>query len=114
MTVNQSEFTPALVNDRKLARRVVGVFEEVLGKSKVKERPVIMGGEDFARYAHDGIPIFMYFLGTIDQKRWDDSLKTGAIPLPSMHADGFWPAMEPSIRNGVLTMSLAVLELMGK
>jgi hippurate hydrolase len=93
---------------------MVGVFDEVMGKGKVNERPVIMGGEDFARYGRDGIPIFMYFLGTIDQKRWDESLKPGATPLPSMHADGFWPTIEPSIRNGVLTMSMAVLELMGK
>lgn len=114
VTVNQSEFTPALVNDRKLARRLTGVFEEVLGKGKVNERPVIMGGEDFSRYGRDGIPIFMYFLGTIDQKRWDESLKPGATPLPSMHADSFWPTIEPSIRTGVLTMSLAVLELTGK
>src|SRR5262245_27624893 len=114
VTVKMSECTPALVNDRKLARRIVGVFEELLGKGKVVDRPVIMGGEDFSRYGREGIPIFMYFLGTIDQKRWDESLTPGATPLPSMHADSFWPAIEPSIRNGVLTMSVAVLELMGK
>jgi hippurate hydrolase len=114
VTINLSEFTPALVNDRKLARRMVGVFEGVLGKGNVNERPVIMGGEDFARYGRDGTPIFMYFLGTIDQKRWDESLKPAAIPLPSMHSDSYWPTIEPSIRNGVLTMSLAVLELTGK
>jgi amidohydrolase len=109
-----SEFTPALVNDRKLARKMVGLFEEVLGKDKLHERPVIMGGEDFARYGKDGTPIFMYFLGTIDPQRWDESLKPGAVPLPSMHSDSYWPAIEPSIRTGVLTMSMAALELMGK
>ena len=56
----------------------------------------------------------MYFLGTIESQRWDESLKPGATPLPSMHSDSYWPAIEPSIRNGVLTMSMAVLELMGK
>ncbi|MFL5339130.1 MAG: amidohydrolase [Gemmataceae bacterium] len=114
VVIDPGEFTPALINDRKLARRVVGIFEQVLGKENVHERPPIMGGEDFSRYSQGGVPIFMYFLGTIDERRWEASLRPDARPLPSMHADSFWPAVEPSIRNGVLTMSLAVLDLLGK
>jgi hippurate hydrolase len=93
---------------------MVGLFEELLGKDKVHERPPIMGGEDFARYGREGVPVFLYFLGTIDDDRWNASLKPGAAPLPSMHADGFWPTIDPSIRTGVHTMSMAVMQLMGK
>src|SRR5262249_46940570 len=32
VTVNQAEFTPALVNDTALTRRMVGTFREVLGE----------------------------------------------------------------------------------
>ena len=40
--------------------------------------------------------------------------KQGAQPLPSLHSDQYYPVPEPSIRNGVLTMSMAVLNLVGK
>jgi amidohydrolase len=114
VTVNQSEFTPALHNDEKLTHRLRGLFEEVLGKEHVLPRPTMMGGEDFSRYGREGVPICMFFLGTIDEPRWSDSKKPGAALLPSMHSDSFWPAIDPSIRTGVLAMSMAVIDLMGK
>src|SRR5262245_54274543 len=114
VTINASEFTPALLNDSKLTRQMAALFGELLGKDRVHERPPIMGGEDFARYGREGIPIFLYFLGTIDDDRWAASLKPGAKPLPSMHADGFWPTIQPSIHTGVHTMSMAVMQLLGK
>ena len=40
--------------------------------------------------------------------------KEGAKPLPSLHSDLFAPVPEPTIKTGVLTMSMAVLNLMGK
>jgi hippurate hydrolase len=112
--VNLDEFTPATLNDVKLTRRMVGVFKDALGDANVTERPPIMGGEDFGRYGREGVPIFLYFLGTIPKDRYDDAQKPGGKPLPSMHSDSYAPAPEPSIRMGVKTMSLAVLELLGK
>jgi hippurate hydrolase len=114
VSIDLGEFTPALVNDKKLTRRMVALFEELLGKERIHERPPMMGGEDFSRYSQGGVPVFMFFLGTIDDERWAESLKPGAKPLPSMHADSFWPTVEPSIRGGVLTMSMAVLDIAGK
>jgi len=74
----------------------------------------LMGGEDFSRYGKEGVPIMMYFLGTIDAKRWEIAHQPDGRPLVSMHSDSYWPTIEPSIRTGVLTMSMAVLDLMGK
>jgi len=114
MTVNHDEFTPACINDKPLARKTVALFEKLLGEDKVHQRPPIMGGEDFGRYGREGIPIFIYFLGTIDDERWQASLKPGAKLLPSMHSDSYYPTPEPSIRTGVFTMSMAVLNIVGK
>jgi hippurate hydrolase len=111
--VNDSEFTPALVNDGGLARKTVALFKEVLGPDKVQERPPIMGGEDFSRYGREGVPIFMYFLGTLAPQKVAEYEKSGR-PLPSLHSDLFYPIPEPTIRTGVLTMSMAVLNLVGK
>jgi metal-dependent amidase/aminoacylase/carboxypeptidase family protein len=108
------EFTPALLNDTALTQRTVGVLRQVLGTEAVEQRPPVMGGEDFSRYGKAGVPIFMFWLGTIDADRWAASQKEGAAPLPSLHSDLFWPAPEQTIRTGVLAMSQAVLNLVGK
>jgi hippurate hydrolase len=112
--VDPGEFTPALLNDRDLTRKTVALFKDVLGPDKVLERPPIMGGEDFSRYGREGVPIFMYFLGTVLPERVAESEREGARPLPSLHSDLYYPVPDPSIRTGVLTMSAAVLNLIGK
>jgi hippurate hydrolase len=114
VTVNQAEFTPALMNDTALTRRTVGMFREVLGEKNVEPRPTIMGGEDFSRYSQGGIPIFLFWLGTIDEKRWKESQAENGKPLPSAHSEFFYPDPDPTIRTGVLSMSLAVLNLCAK
>jgi hippurate hydrolase len=110
--IDPAEFTPALVNETQLTRKTVALFKEVLGPDRVHERPPVMGGEDFSRYGKDGIPIFLYFLGTIDPRRVADSQREGGPILPSLHSDLYYPVPEPSIKTGVLTMSLAVLNLL--
>jgi len=114
VTTIPAEFTPALYNEPKLTRKTVALFREVLGDKAVLERPPLMGGEDFSRYGREKVPIFLYFLGTIDPRRVEAAQREGAEPLPSLHSDLYFPVPEPSIRTGVLTMSLAVLNLVGK
>jgi hippurate hydrolase len=107
--VKIEEYTPATVNDVPLTRKTMALFRDVLGKENVIERPAIMGGEDFGRLGREGVPICMWFLGTIDDDRFAMSLKDPAKPLPSMHSDRFAPAGEASVKHGVRTMTLAVL-----
>jgi amidohydrolase len=114
ISVDPGEFTPALYNDPSLTRKTASLFKELLGEDKLKERPVIMGGEDFGRYGKAGVPIFLYFLGTASAERVAESLKENGRPLPSMHSDLYYPEIKPSIHAGVLTMSMAVLNLLGK
>jgi hippurate hydrolase len=113
VTVHPEEFTPSLANDSKLTKRIVGLFRDLLGEDKVTERPPVMGGEDFSRYGRAGVPIFMYFLGTQAPAAVAAAEKEGRS-LPSLHSDSFAPVPEPTIKTGVLTMSLAVLNLLGK
>ena len=112
--VDPGEFTPALVNDAALTRKTIAVLKEVLGPENVQERPPIMGGEDFSRYGREGVPIFMYFLGTFPPERIAEAKKEGGRPIPSLHSDVYYPVPEPSIKTGVLTMSMAVLNLVAK
>jgi len=110
------EYTPALYNTPELVEQVTGVFRKLLGESNVEEGEAVMGGEDFARYGREEprIPIFMYRLGTISADRMDASTKEGAQPLPSLHSSKFYPEPEPTIKTGVQTLVVAVLELMGR
>ncbi|MSR55485.1 MAG: amidohydrolase [Gemmataceae bacterium] len=109
------EFTPKLENNIDLTRKTIAVFKNVLGEDKIHTRPVIMGGEDFSRYALNGeIPVFMYFLGSVSPERMAESKKEGGKPLAGGHTDQYYPQPEPTIRTGVKTMSLAVLNLVGK
>lgn len=115
MTVLMDEFTPKLENDAELTKKTIGLFEQVLGKDKIHARALIMGGEDFSRFALNGeIPIFMYFLGSVPPERVAASKKEGGKPLPGGHTDQYYPLPDVTIRTGVKTMSLAVLNLMGK
>jgi hippurate hydrolase len=115
VTVMTDEFTPKLENDPELTRKTIALFEQVLGKDKIHTRPTIMGGEDFSRYSLNGeIPVFMYFLGSVAPDRVAASKKEGGRPLPGGHTDAYYPIPEPTIKAGVKTMSLAVLNLMGK
>jgi amidohydrolase len=113
VSVDPGEFTPALQNNPALTRKTVALFKEILGPENVHELPPVMGGEDFSRYGRAGVPIFMYFLGTIAPERVAKAEREGT-PLPSLHSDHFYPVPEPSFKTGVLTMSMAVLNLVGK
>jgi hippurate hydrolase len=115
VTVDKKEFTPALYNDPALTKRTVAVFQRVLGAEKVASRPAVMGGEDFSRYGRrTGIPIFLFWLGTVAPERVAEAAKEGGKPLPSLHSELFAPVPVPAIETGVLAMSSAVLELLGK
>jgi hippurate hydrolase len=113
VTIQAEEFTPALHNEPKLTRRIVSLFRDLLGEENVVERPPVMGGEDFSRYGRAGVPIFMYFLGTQAPEKVAAADKAGRS-LPSLHSASFAPVPEPTIKTGVLTMSLAVLNVLGK
>jgi len=112
--VDPSQYTPALSNDVPLTRKMVALFGEVLGEKNVLERPQVLGGEDFSRFAQGGIPLFIYFVGTVPPERVAEARRPGGKPLPSLHSDQFHPAVEPTIKTGVLTMSAAVMRLMAK
>jgi hippurate hydrolase len=114
MTVNLDEFTPATFNDVTLARKTGAVFKEILGEKNVKSRQPLMGAEDFGRYGQGGIPTFMFFLGSISAEKYEASLRADGPKLPGMHTDAYAPIPEPSIRTGVRTECLALLNLLGK
>lgn len=107
--VRQEEFTPMLSNNVPLTQRLRKVWESKLGREFVSAREPVMGGEDFSRYAQGGVPVCMFFLGTVPKEKW---AKQQGMSLPSLHSEFFYPAMPTTVETGVEAMRLAVLELM--
>ena len=112
VVVSETQFTPATINDSALVKRTTKVLAGVLGEKNVQTRPPLMGAEDFGRFSKGGVPIFLYFLGTVSQERYDAAQKPGAPALPGMHTDGYFPEPDRAIRAGVRTMSAAVIDLL--
>jgi hippurate hydrolase len=106
--LNASEFIPELINDVELTTKTVKVFESLLGKDKVLERPMSLGGEDFSQFVRAGVPGFYYFLGSADPNAVAIA-KQGGKPLAVTHSDSYFPDYATVIKTGVRTMGAAVL-----
>lgn len=110
--VVETEFTPATYNNPALTKRIVGVFEQTLGKENVVATDPVMGGEDFGRFSlNQEIPGFIFWLGAVDPVQIEKSQKQ-ATSLPSLHSSQFAPLAEPTIFTGVKAMTSAALELL--
>jgi amidohydrolase len=108
-----SDGTPAMFNDEKLVRNVAPVFEKVLGKENVQDREPMMGGEDFSEYGLAGVPIFMWWLGTVDEKRLAPFVER-KLPPPSLHSPIYYPDAADSLKTGITAMSSAAMHLLAK
>jgi hippurate hydrolase len=90
ITFDEDQYTPALVNDEELTRRLVPGRRQVLGDERVSERPMSLGGEDFSRYILAGVPGFYFFVGTAAPQRVAEA-KAGGPPLALVHTDRYFP-----------------------
>ena len=103
--------TPATVNDPGLYDRVVPSLKGALGDEHVVLTDPVMGAEDFALYARDGVPILMFWIGTVPRDRLD-AAEAGGTPLPALHSNLYRPEAGPSIDVGVRAMTAAVTGLL--
>lgn len=111
--VERLDGTPAMFNDEALVAKVVPVFKEVLGEENVELNEASMGGEDFSFYGKEGVPIFMFTVGTTDPERLAGYARLKQTP-PSLHSPLYYPDPQPSIATGVTAMSSALLHLLPK
>ena len=105
------EGTPAVYNDDGLTARVEGVLRRVLGDKRVTLAEQSMGSEDFSRFGREGMPILMFRLGTVDERRLDLMRERGQEP-PSLHSAMFHPDPEPTLETGVVALAAAAIEMM--
>ncbi len=115
VTVLKNEFTPSTYNNPELTKRLVGVWKKSLGEGNVEIVSPTMGGEDFSEFSlpDHSIPAVDFHVGAVAPEKIAESKKTGKT-LPSLHSNKFAPVPEPTIRTGIVAMTVAVLELMKK
>ena len=108
-TVTFNEGTPSTYNDPTLTDRLASVARGLWGADNVLSPEPRMGGEDFSEYGRAGVPICMFWLGTVPPAKMEAAKK--GTPLPSLHSSLYFPDPEPSIKTGVRTMTALVLDL---
>ncbi len=110
-TVTVEELTMPTINTPALVDRVVPAFVETLGAANVKRAAPVMGAEDFALFSEGGVPICMFWIGTIDAPRLDAS-RAKHEDLPALHSSRYHPDPRPSIATGIRAMTAAVVRLL--
>jgi hippurate hydrolase len=72
-----------------------------------------MGAEDFSMYGKAGVPICMFWLGTVDPQRLERMKQLGQRP-PSLHSPLFYPDAEETLVTGITATVTAARELLKK
>jgi len=113
VTVSQ-ESVPPTVNDANLARRLKMAWSEALGDDALYEEPLSgMGAEDFPIFTADPHITSVYWgIGGTSQADLDAE-EAGGPMVASHHSPLFKIEPEPSVRAGVESTVVALLELMG-
>src|SRR5881398_3340740 len=113
--VLQDQFTPATYNNPELTKRLVAVWKKKIGDNNVEIVDPTMGGEDFSEYSlpDHSIPAVDFHFGGVDPAKIAEFKQAGK-ELPTLHSSKFAPVPEPTIRTGIVAMTMAVLELMKK
>ncbi len=106
---------PLLVSDPDRTAATVAAFTEHFGVENMFPMPVITGSEDVGIYGEAaGVPTVFWFWGGIDRDRVLGALATNTLnSLPSNHSPEFAPLIEPTLRTGVETLTVAALTWLG-
>jgi amidohydrolase len=101
----------AVNNDAALTERTAAMLKSALG-DKVHLMPAPIGAsEDYSDFITAGVPSMFFMIGGYAPQRMSDAKKSGEV-LPVNHSPFFAPVPEPTIRNGVEAMTLAVMNVL--
>jgi hippurate hydrolase len=108
------DYAPPTVNTPELAGRLRGAWEAALGEDRVGTVPTKgMGAEDFPFFTIDPDIDTVYWAVGGTPKAAFEAAEAGGPPVPGHHSPFFRIAPEPSVRAGVESTVVALLELMG-
>ena len=111
--VAEREAVPPTVNTPELTERITSAWNESIGSETVISNLTRgMGAEDFPFFTIDPtIPSVYWQIGGTPQEAFD-AAAAGGPPVPSHHSPLFKVSPEPSVRAGVESTVVALMELM--
>jgi len=106
-----SENSP-VKNNPDLVMKSVASMKSILGEGNVKQVNPSTVAEDFGKYGitEENIPIALFWVGGVNQQKYDDFLKNGTF-LPPLHNSAFAPDFTPTFKGGVAAMSKTIIDL---
>jgi amidohydrolase len=116
VTVDHTDYFPALINDPTAVQRTRSAFEAWLGPTKVVDPGVLTGSEDVGVLADAaGAPCAFWFLGGSDPQLFAQAHSVADRSavlrgIPSNHSSGYAPAISPTLALGVEALMVAVRE----
>jgi hippurate hydrolase len=112
--VNPDQAAPSLYNDPALIDRLGTVLRGALGADRVVATEPIMPSEDFGAFGRAaGVPSALIWVGAAEPAAFARA-KAAGTTVAGVHSGGFTPDREPTIRTAIATLTLSVLELLGK
>jgi amidohydrolase len=105
------ESTPALYNDPALTEKVMTALGVALGPENLTRPPAEMGSEDFSEFVNAGVPGVYLQVGAVEPAKFAE-YKAGKVKLPSTHSPFFAPDVQPTLKTGILTETVAALTLL--
>jgi amidohydrolase len=112
--VREDERAIPNVNDTELTRRLRATYSAAFGPGILWDEPRDnMGAEDFPYLVGPGVKAVYYNVGGTPQAAFD-AAKAGGPPVPGHHSPIFKIDGEAAVKTGAETMTVAVLDLLGK
>jgi len=105
--INMDEGAKAVMNDAAVVEPAAKVLKTAFG-DKVVTTPPGTASEDYSEYVAAGVPSMFFNIGVYEPERVA-AARNGGPPLPPNHSPQFAPVPQPTIRTGVIAMTLAVL-----
>ena len=114
VSVLDNEFAAALYNDPALTERLRPALKRALGADNVRDFPPIMASEDFGQFGLERkVPLMLFWVGANSTETLARAARDGT-PVPSPHSPLFAPVAAPTLRTGIVAMSAAALEILGR
>jgi amidohydrolase len=101
---------PATINDSKMTGVLRTAFKAYFGENLIDGDP-FGASEDFSILATAcGAPYLFYMYGCVDERTWDEAVRTGALDrIPHNHSSFFAPTIQPTMRTAVDAFALAAM-----
>lgn len=106
---------PATINDGECVAKLSSAFQSYFGHAYTVMDPN-PGSEDFSMLARAvDRPYVWWLFGGVDEQVWDHAVEKGKMQeLPYNHSSLYAPVLQPTLKTGVDSFSVAALTFLGR